>query len=92
MKIQKTISLDPETARLAGSMPNFSRFVRVALHARAMGDDIESERRLRRTWKRVADHLLDHIRHETKATDEEMQDLLLTAMASARNQEEFNVD
>ena len=91
MKVNRNVSLDIETARIADQMANFSRFVRVAVHAHAMGDGIEHEQRLRRTWKRVSDHLLDVIRHETNWDDEQMQEVLLNAMASARNQEEFDV-
>ena len=92
MKVNRNVSLDLETARIADQMQNFSRFVRVAVHAHAMGEGIDREQRLRRLWKRVSDHLLDVIRHETKWDDEQMQDVLLNALASARNQEEFDVN
>ena len=39
MKVQKTISLDPKTARFANSMNNFSGWVRRMLHLRERGDD-----------------------------------------------------
>lgn len=91
MKVTKTISLDQETARIAGRMNNFSRFVRVAIHAWAMGDDIEEALRRQRLWKRVTDHLLAVIEHESERDQEQMQDLLMDAMASARNQEEFDI-
>lgn len=91
MKVTKTISLDQETARIAGRMNNFSRFVRVAIHAWAMGDDIEEALRRQRLWKRVADHLMFTLQLETQWDEEKMQDELMEAMASARNQEEFDV-
>ena len=91
MKVNKTIALDLETARIAGRMSNFSQFVRVAVHAHAMGEDIQTIERRQRLWKRVSDHLLAVIEHETKWDETKMQDVLLDAMASARNQEEFDV-
>lgn len=91
MKVQKMVSLDQETARIAGRMNNFSQFVRVAVHSYAMGEDIQAVERRQRLWKRVSDHLLAVIEHETKWDEEKMQDVLLDAMASARNQEEFDV-
>ena len=92
MKVNRNVSLDLETARIADQMANFSRFVRIAVHAHAMGDGIEYWQGLQRTWKRVSDHLLDIIRHETGWDEEAMGEVLLNAMASARNQEEFDVD
>ena len=91
MKVNRNVSLDIETARIADQMANFSRFVRIAVHAHAMGEGIEEVTRRQRLWKRVSDHLLDVIRHETQWDDEEMQELFMNAMASARNQEEFDV-
>lgn len=86
------VSLDETTARLAKDIKNFSRFVRIAVHAHSVGDSIEEERRLRRIWKRVADHLLDVIRHETDWDEETMQDIFLEALGAARNQEELGVE
>lgn len=40
MKVQKIVSLDVETAKLAGEMRNFSLFVRQQLHAYETGDTI----------------------------------------------------
>ena len=92
MKVQKMVSLDSETARLAGQMSNFSRFVRIAVHAHAMGDDIGEALRRQRLWKRVSDHLLDILKHETGWDEEKMGDVFMDAMANARNQEEFDLD
>ena len=86
------VSLDQTTARLASDIKNFSRFVRVAILAHSMGDNIEEERRLRRLWKRVSDHLMDYIRHETDLDEESLQDVFMEAMAAARNQEELGIE
>lgn len=91
MKVQKMISLDQESARIAGQMKNFSRFVRIAINAHANGEGIDEVQRRQRLWKRVTDQLLDVIRHETGWDDEKMGDLFLDVMATARNQVEFDV-
>lgn len=92
MKVQKMVSLDQTTARLASDIKNFSRFVRIAVLAHSMGDNIEEERRLRRLWKRVADHLMDVLGHETDMDEESLQDVFMEAMAAARNQEELGIE
>ena len=91
MKVQKMVSLDQETARIAGRMNNFSRFVRIALSAHANGEGIDEVQRRQRVWKRVSDGLLDVIRHETGWDDDKMAEMFLDVMANARNQVEFDV-
>jgi cytochrome P450 len=92
MKVQKMVSLDETTARLASDIKNFSRFVRIAVLAHSMGDNIEEERRLRRQWKRVADYLMGVIEYETDMDEEERQDVFMAALAAARNQEELGIE
>ena len=99
MKVQKMVSLDPETAKIAEGMTNFSRFVRIALSMHAMGEGIEDERRLRRRWKRVTDSLrLELIRtrrilgeEEDQAT-EKVDQIVFNAIAEARKQIELEVE
>ena len=92
MKVQKMVSLDETTARLAADIKNFSRFVRVCVLAHSMGENIEEERRLRRLWKRVSDHLLDVVAHDTGWDQDVMSDVFMEAMAAARNQLELDIE
>jgi hypothetical protein len=57
MKIQKMVSLDEKTAKIASEMKNFSKWVRDGLHAQSMGTDLASEYALRLRWVGVARHL-----------------------------------
>ena len=59
MKVQKIVSLDPETAELAQRMTNFSAFVRQSLRAEAVGADVPSEMALRARWARTAHTLAE---------------------------------
>ena len=59
MKVQKMVSLDPETAELAQRMTNFSAFVRQSLRAEAVGADVASEMSLRTRWARTAHTLAE---------------------------------
>lgn len=60
MKVQKMVSLDPETAELAQRMTNFSAFVRQSLRAHAVNADVASEMALRTRWARTA-HILGEL-------------------------------
>ena len=99
MKVQKMVSLDPETAKIAESMPNFSRFVRIGLSMHAVGDSVEDERRRARLWKRVSDGLrLELVRtrrilgeEEDQAT-EKVDQILIDILAEARKQTELDVE
>ena len=99
MKVQKMVSLDPETAKIAENMGNFSRFVRIALSMHAVGDSVEDERRKRRLWKRVSDALrLELVRtrrilgeEEDQAT-EKVDQILIDILAEARKQTELDVE
>ena len=91
MKVNRNVSLDLETARIADQMKNFSRFVRVAVNAYAMGEGIEDVQRRQRLWKRVSDQLLATIREETGWDEDKMGDFYMNVMANARNQVEFDV-
>jgi len=93
MKVQKMVSLDQNTAKIAADMKNFSRFVRIALHAWSVGDDIERERELRRTWKRATDYLMDYIRNSQNELDQtELEDLFLAAMQYGKSQTELDFE
>ena len=60
MKVQKIVSLDPETAELAQRMTNFSAFVRQSLRAHAVDADVASEMARRARWARTA-HVLGEL-------------------------------
>ena len=92
MKVQKMVSLDQTTAKIAADIPNFSRFVRIALIAWSVGDDIERERELRRTWKRCSDYLMDHIRNSTDMDQTQLEDLFIAAMQYAKSQQELDFE
>jgi hypothetical protein len=92
MKVQKMVSLDVNTAKIACDMKNFSRFVRIALLAYSVGDDIERERELRRTWKRCSDYLMDHIRNSTDMDQTQLEDLFIAAMKYGKSQTELDFE
>ena len=54
MKVQKIVSLDEETMRMAQQIPNFSQFVRLAIRAHAAKADVASELGRRVRWARTA--------------------------------------
>jgi len=57
MKVIKAVSLDEETAKIAGKMVNFSQWVRIGLRSHALGEDLASETLRRIRWAKAA-HML----------------------------------
>jgi hypothetical protein len=100
MKVQKMVSLDPETAKIAESLPNFSRFVRIALSMHAMGEGVETERRRVRLWKRVSDAMRQECirmrvlfaRESEDLATVNVDDVFMTAQMEARKQSELDVE
>lgn len=57
MKVQKIVSLDVETAKIAQEMKNFSYFVRKSLKAHANDYSIADEMALRQKWVSACHHI-----------------------------------
>ena len=57
MKVQKIVSLDVETAKIAQEMKNFSYFVRKSLKAHANDYSIADEMDLRKRWVSACHHI-----------------------------------
>ena len=77
MKVQKIVSLDPETAELAQRMTNFSAFVRASLRAEAVGMDLATESARRARWAQTAHTLAElafgYAQYRAKELDIEMK-------------------
>jgi len=71
MKIQKMVSLDEKTAKIASEINNFSKWVRDGLHAQSMGTDLASEYALRLRWVGVARHLAATLAEYANTINEE---------------------
>jgi len=54
MKVQKMVSLDEKTAKIAQRMGNFSQWVRIALRSYENGEDLATETMRRIKWAKVA--------------------------------------
>lgn len=84
MKVQKIVSLDPETAELAQRMNNFSAFVRQSLRAQAVDSDLASEYTRRVRWTRTAHTLAELCIGYAKALDPDFdkgaEDLVIEVM------------
>jgi hypothetical protein len=78
MKVTKVISLDEETARIAGKMANFSQWCRIGLRAHALGEDLASETLRRIRWAKAA-HMLASALNE-QFPDQSVDDLLSKAL------------
>lgn len=74
MKIQKMVSLDEKTAKIASEINNFSKWVRDGLHAQSMGTDLASEYALRLRWVGVARHLAATLAEYANEMNKEMGD------------------
>ena len=88
MKVQKIISLSPETAKIAQEMDNFSAFVRNCLIHKTEFADINREIITRIRWKRAADLLaqtiLDIYKELEQEHDETVETLVNKAFGQAR--------
>ena len=54
MKVQKTISLTPDTAAIADNMDNFSQWIRISLRAYRDNLSLGKEIRARTRWAQCA--------------------------------------
>lgn len=90
MKVQKTVSLDAQTAKIAEDMGNFSMFCRVALLAYDQGNDFATMQRLARVWMRTANLLRDALARATD--DDRANEAMIQAMNAAKSQTEFEVE
>ncbi|AXH78889.1 MAG: hypothetical protein [Circular genetic element sp.] len=79
MKIQKMVSLDENTAKIAAEINNFSKWVRDGLHAQSMGTDLASEYALRLRWVGVARHLAATLAEYANEIDAPMEGLFTSA-------------
>lgn len=61
MKVQKTISLTPQTAAIAENIDNFSQWIRISLRAHADRLDIGSVMRDKIKWAQTAKYLSSFI-------------------------------
>ena len=92
MKVQKMISLTPETAKIAENMQNFSMWVRIGLREYQHGTSLAEEARLRIRWAHAAQHLASALREYAVQIDPEFDQSVDDLIAKAMNQtklEEF---
>ena len=54
MKVQKMVSLDEMTAKIAQRMSNFSQWVRIGLRQYELQEDLASETMRRMRWAKAA--------------------------------------
>mgnify|MGYP003629246080 CR=1 FL=1 len=92
MKIQKTISLTTDTAKIAATIePNFSQWVRIGLRAHRNKMSLASEIRARIHWAQCAHYLASYI-GDLDTNDLDAQQVMELADAHAKKQmtlEEF---
>jgi len=92
MKVQKIVSLTPETAAMAGKMKNFSQWVRVGLREHANGTDLASETMRRVRFAKAAYLLASTLQEYALQVDPEFEQSVDDLVAKALNQttlEEF---
>lgn len=92
MKVQKMVSLTPETAKIAESMQNFSMWVRIGLRNYQHGTSMAEEARLRIRWAHAAQHLASALHEYATQIDPEFEQSVDDLIAKAMNQtklEEF---
>lgn len=88
MKVQKIVSLDVETAKIAQEMKNFSYFVRKSLKAHAYDYSIADEMDLRKKWVAACHHIAGAFADYLKAAGVEnapdANDLIAMALEQRR--------
>lgn len=92
MKVQKMVSLTPETAKIAEKMQNFSMWVRIGLRNYQHGTSIAEEARLRIRWAHAAQHLAATLQEYATTVDPDFDQTIEDLIAKAMNQtklEEF---
>jgi hypothetical protein len=92
MKVQKMVSLDEVTAKIAQRMSNFSQWVRIGLRQYELQEDLASETMRRMRWAKAAHMLAATIHEKALEIDEDytgtVEDLITKAMEQ-RTLEEF---
>jgi len=92
MKVQKMVSLTPETAKIAEKMQNFSMWVRIGLRNYQHGTSLAEEARLRIRWAHAAQHLAATLQEYAVTVDPNFDQTIEDLIAKAMNQtklEEF---
>jgi len=92
MKIQKMVSLDEKTAKIAQRMGNFSQWVRIGLRQYELQEDLASETMRRMRWARAANMLAATLHEKAIEIDENyggtVEELIQKAMEQ-RTLEDF---
>tara|TARA_Y100000361_G_C11151048_1_gene341089 strand:+ start:331 stop:612 length:282 start_codon:yes stop_codon:yes gene_type:complete len=86
MKVQKMVSLTPETAKIAEKMTNFSMWVRIGLRMYSHGTSLAEEARLRIRWAHAAQHLAATLQEYATQIDPEFEQTVEDLIAKAMNQ------
>ena len=90
MKVQKMVSLDEITAKIAQRMGNFSQWVRMGLRSYDNGEDLATETMRRIKWAKVANIFAATIVEKSIDMDENYQgsieDLIDKAMKEVQKQ------
>lgn len=86
MKVQKIISLDPQTAEIAGRIKNFSAWVRMSLYAFDQENDVASEVERRMRWAQACRMIANALIEQSKGNDPEFTGDIDTIIAKAMNQ------
>ena len=92
MKVQKMVSLTPETAKIAEKMQNFSMWVRIGLRNYQHGTSLAEEARLRIRWAHAAQHLAAALQEYAVSVDPDFDQTIEDLISKAMNQtklEEF---
>lgn len=92
MKVQKMVSLTPETAKIAEKMTNFSMWVRIGLRNYSHGTSLAEEARLRIRWAHAAQHLAATLQEYATLVDPDFDQTIDDLISRAMNQtklEEF---
>ena len=89
--MQKIVSLDEMTAKIAQRMSNFSQWVRIGLRQYELQEDLASETMRRMRWAKAA-HMLAATLHEKALEMDEnyggtVEDLIATAMSQTTLEE-----
>jgi len=91
MKVQKMVSLDEVTAKIAQRMSNFSQWVRIGLRQYELQEDLASETMRRMRWAKAAHTLAALIHEKALEIDEDyegtVEDLIARAMSQTTLEE-----
>jgi hypothetical protein len=91
MKVQKMVSLDEMTAKIAQRMSNFSQWVRIGLRQYELQEDLASETMRRMRWAKAAHTLAATLHEKALEIDENyggtVEDLIARAMSQTTLEE-----